>query len=299
MVTDSALVLNKAQLIDAFLASGEHDKAAFARRHGLKPDTFRAWFPHRERVAASSYAKWTPAEKDLFVQLAHTLDDLSLPALLHAWRLLRDLPQDAPLPCASTIHTLLKAHGLTLKHAPLKRSKPAPVAPQEAPPKTFRVPEVPDDKPPLTEEELEAQRLALKQTRYQKRHRLPPQAELGQNYPSDVTDEQWALICPYLLEARGRKMARPRDKINAIFYILRTGAQWRQLPIHYPKWESVYSVFRDMKRDGRWKELNKALRLMDREASGREAESTAVLADTQSVKTTEKGGSAAMMATSA
>ena len=112
-----------------------------------------------------------------------------------------------------------------------------------------------------------------------------------QPYPSDITDEQWALVAPHLPVYPG---GRPRttdlrDVVDAILYVLRTGCQWRYLPKSYPKWASVYSAFRRWSLRGVWDKVVEALRVPVRVAQGRKALPTAAVLDTQSVKTTEKG----------
>ena len=110
-------------------------------------------------------------------------------------------------------------------------------------------------------------------------------------YPSDLSDAQWKMVAPVLRAACGRSGRLPRrELLNAIFYVLRTGCQWRYLPQNYPKWSSVYSCFRRWSRNGTWDQVVEALRVEVRYAQGRKALPTAAVIDTQSVKTTEKGG---------
>lgn len=83
--------------------------------------------------------------------------------------------------------------------------------------------------------------------------------------------------------------------MNAIFYLNRTGCQWRMLPKDFPKWKTVYDYFRNWKLDGTWKRINDELRGKLRLAAGRKEEPSAGVIDSQSVKTTEKKGSLVMM----
>jgi putative transposase len=114
-----------------------------------------------------------------------------------------------------------------------------------------------------------------------------------QRYPSDLTDDEWAILQP-LLPAR-RHMGRPpkhdrRQIVNALLYLLRTGCQWRMLPKDYPPFTTVRYYFDLWTDDGTFQRINDALREKVRLRDGRMAQPSAAVVDSQSVKTTEVGG---------
>ena len=86
-----------------------------------------------------------------------------------------------------------------------------------------------------------------------------------------------------------------RDIVDALFYLLRSGCSWRMLPHDLPPWQTVYTYFQQWRDDGTWERLHTRLREQVRTEAGREAQPSAAIIDSQSVKTTEKGGSGAMM----
>ncbi len=81
-----------------------------------------------------------------------------------------------------------------------------------------------------------------------------------------------------------------RQVINAILYIVVTGAQWRMLPKEYPKWQTVYAYFRQWRDDGTWQRIHATLRAEVRRRAGRHKHPTAGCVDSQSVKTTQVRG---------
>ena len=116
-----------------------------------------------------------------------------------------------------------------------------------------------------------------------------------QLYPSDLADREWHVIKPMLPPAKRGGRPRSTDMrlvLNAIFYLDRTGCAWRYLPREYPPWETVYGYFRQWRAAGLWRRINDRLRSRVRQAAGRESQPSAAILDSQSVKTTGRGGPA-------
>ena len=88
-----------------------------------------------------------------------------------------------------------------------------------------------------------------------------------------------------------------REVVNGVLYVLRGGIPWRMTPHDLPPWGTVWWYFREWRRDGTWESIEAALRPRVREAEGHEAAPSAAIIDSQSVKTTEKGGPGATMQT--
>jgi putative transposase len=119
-------------------------------------------------------------------------------------------------------------------------------------------------------------------------------------YPTDLSDKAWDLIKHLVPEAKpgGRPEKYPkRDIVNGILYILRGGCAWRLLPHDFPPWQIVYHYFWVWRQDGTWQVMHDLLRGDVRMAAGKHRQPSAGIMDSQSVKTTEQGGSTATIPT--
>ena len=117
-------------------------------------------------------------------------------------------------------------------------------------------------------------------------------------YPNDVSDAEWQFVIPYLCllsEDAGQRVYNLRDDFDAARWLVRSGSPWRYLPKDFPPWGTVQWYFRLGKKDGIFDRLLAELRGDFRATEGRHRQPSAAILDTQSVKTTEKRGSAVTM----
>lgn len=113
-------------------------------------------------------------------------------------------------------------------------------------------------------------------------------------YDTDLSDEQWETVRPLVEAKTGRKASVSRRQVvNAILYVARTGCQWRNLPNDLPNWSTVYWCYHRWAWNGTLDKIHAELRSQVRSVYGKKPQPTAAIVDSQSVKTTSKGGSRA------
>jgi transposase len=117
--------------------------------------------------------------------------------------------------------------------------------------------------------------------------------ERQRRYPSDLTDAQWEIVEPMLplIKSPGRIPKHPRRAIvDAILYVVRSGCSWRQLPVDFPPWQTVYWQFQQWEKRQVTERILDELREQVRLAEGREPEPSAGIIDSQSVKAADTVG---------
>ena len=112
-------------------------------------------------------------------------------------------------------------------------------------------------------------------------------------YPTDLTDEQWAVIAPYVQRPPGPgapTTVNLREVVNALRYLTRAGCAWRLLPHEFPNYNTVRYYFDKWTWDGTLACMDAALIALDRTAAGREPQPSLLIVDSQTVKTSAAGG---------
>ena len=115
-------------------------------------------------------------------------------------------------------------------------------------------------------------------------------------YPSDVSDDEWALVAPYLTllpEEAGQRSHRLREVFNGLRYIVKTGAPWRWMPNDLPPWEIVYQQAQRWMRAGCFEALAEDLRALLRLADGRNPQPSAAVIDSRTLRSTPESGARA------
>jgi putative transposase len=107
-------------------------------------------------------------------------------------------------------------------------------------------------------------------------------------YPSDLSKREWDIIKSLLPQKAANQQLDMRQIVNAIFYVLKSGCQWRMLPQEYPCWSSVYYHFAKWTKEGVLEAINTSLCKLDRRRRGRKETPSAALIDSQSVKTAKE-----------
>ena len=111
--------------------------------------------------------------------------------------------------------------------------------------------------------------------------------------PSDVSDEEWAFVAPYLSllpQTAAQRRHDLREVFNALRWMVRSGAPWRMLPVHFPPWEAVYQQTRRWIAAGAFEALVQDLRLLVRAASGRRPHPSAAIVDSRTLRSTVESG---------
>ena len=115
-------------------------------------------------------------------------------------------------------------------------------------------------------------------------------------YPSDVSDDEWAFVAPYLTllpEDAGQRRHNLREVFNALRYLVRGGIPWRMLPHDFPRWELVYQQYRRWLAAGCFETIVEDLRVLLRLTAKRHGQPTAAILDSRTLQSTPESGSRA------
>ena len=126
------------------------------------------------------------------------------------------------------------------------------------------------------------------------RGRMARIAKRTKRYPSDLTDEEWSAVEPFLPKTAGTGSPRRidlREVLNAIRYLVRSGCEWRMLPVHFPPWETIYWWFRRLARRLMFRTIHDIALMIDRARTDRDPEPSAAVLDSQTVKAPAAQGS--------
>ena len=105
------------------------------------------------------------------------------------------------------------------------------------------------------------------------------------NYPTNLTEKQWQVINKIVEPQERSRKTSLREIINAIFYLIKSGCQWRMLPTDFAPWQTVYYYFRKWKLEGVWEELLDILHKLARKSIGKQESPSMGIIDSRSVKT--------------
>lgn len=112
------------------------------------------------------------------------------------------------------------------------------------------------------------------------------------SYQTDLSDREWEAIRAHFEYDNGygnRRIHSIRHMLNAIFYVVKTGCQWRMLPQPFPPWQSVYAYYRRLCLKGIWEKVLDDLNRLHRQGQGRNPSPSYAIVDSQSVKTVYRG----------